>query len=181
MKLTRETLMSMRTIPFSKLLCRLSLAAVCLPLAAVAQDVTIGALVSGQVTQVHVAEGQAVKSGAVLLEIDQQAYRARLSYLRAEVALREAQYQDAQIELAQAQDLYDRTVTAKRSFDAAKLQHDIAKASFDKARAELQMAQAKAKYFKITAPFAAKVVKIHAPMGSTVFEENTPLIALQPQ
>ncbi len=157
-------------------------AALFLPMtAAMAQEVTIGALVSGQVTKVYVTEGQEVKSGTVLLEIDQQAYQARLESLRAEVAMRNAQFGDAKVELEQALDLFDRTVTAKRTLDAAQLQHDVAKASLDKAKAELKMAQAKGKYFRITAPFAAKVVKIHAPQGSTVFEENNPLIALQPE
>jgi RND family efflux transporter MFP subunit len=157
-------------------------AALLLPMSgALAQEVTIGALVSGQVTKVYVEEGQEVKNGTLLLEIDQQAYQARLEYLRAEIAVRSAQFGDAKVELEQALDLFDRTVTAKRTLDAAQLQHDVAKAALDKAKAELKMAQAKGKYFRITAPFAAKVVKIHAPEGSTVFEENNPLIALQPE
>ncbi|MDG6773274.1 efflux RND transporter periplasmic adaptor subunit [Thiomicrorhabdus sp. ZW0627] len=146
---------------------------------AFAENVTIGALVSGQVTKVNVEEGQEVKAGTVLLEIDQNRYKAKLAYLKAELAVKKAQYEDAKIELDQALDLFDRTVTAKRTLDAAQLQHDVAKANVDKAQAELKMAQSWGPYFKIKAPFSAKVVKIHAPMGTTVYKENNPLIELE--
>lgn len=146
---------------------------------AAAQNVMIGALVSGQVTAVKVKEGEVVKAGGLLLEIDQQAYRAKLAYLKADVSLKKAQWEDAKVELGQALDLFDRTVTARRTLDAAQLQHDIAQAQVDKADAKLKKAQAWAKYYKIRAPFKAKVVKIHTPMGATVFKEHTPMIELQ--
>ncbi|WP_373020287.1 efflux RND transporter periplasmic adaptor subunit [Thiomicrorhabdus sp.] len=151
------------------------------PTNAFATNVTIGALVSGQVTKMNVEEGQQVKAGTVLMEIDQQRYWAKLAYLKADVSAKKVQFEDAKVELDQAMDLFDRTVTAKRTLDAAQLQHDMAKANLDKAKAELSMAQAWSRYYKITAPFEAKVVKIHAPLGSTVYKENNPLIELQTQ
>lgn len=152
-----------------------------LPGQASAQTATIGSLVAGQITQLNVEEGQSVKQGAVLLRVDQQLYQAKLDYLKAEVELKQAQYNDAKIELDQGLDLYDRTVTSKRTLDAAQLQHDLAEASLAKAKAELKMAQAWSKYYTVRAPYAAKVVRIHTPLGSTVYKENTPMIDLEKQ
>jgi len=144
-----------------------------------ADKVSIGALVAGQVTQVYVEEGQTVKVGTVLMQIDAQAHKATLKLLQAEVDLQQAQFKDAKVELDQALDLFDRTVTSKRTLDAAQLQHDMALSSLNKAKAQLQVEQAWSKYYRIKSPINGKVEKIHAPLGSTVFKENSPLIDLQ--
>jgi len=146
---------------------------------ALADNVAIGALVAGQVTKVYVEEGQTVKAGSMLLEIDNQAHQAKLAYLKAEQTLQQAKYADAKIELEQALDLYDRTVTARRTLDGAQLQHDVALGTLNKAKAKLQMEQAWSKYYQIKAPISGKVAKIYAPEGSTVYKENSPLIDLE--
>ncbi|WP_319381641.1 efflux RND transporter periplasmic adaptor subunit [Thiomicrorhabdus sp.] len=143
-----------------------------------AQTVQIGALVAGQVSKVYVKPGQTVKKGQSLLNIDGARYQAKLQMLQANLRLAQARLKDAEIELGQAQDLFDRTVTARRSLDAAQLGYDVAKAAKERASAELAMHQAWKKYVYITAPVSAKVVKIHAPVGTTVYKENTPLIEL---
>ncbi|MEA3404620.1 MAG: biotin/lipoyl-binding protein [Pseudomonadota bacterium] len=144
-----------------------------------ADKVSIGALVAGQVTQVYVEEGQTVKAGTLLLEIDAQAHHAKIAFLKAEVALQQAIYSDAKVELEQALDLFDRTVTSKRTLDSAQLQHDVALSALNKAKAQLKIEQAWSKYYRIKSPISGKVEKIHAPLGSTVFKENSPLIDLQ--
>ncbi|WP_232023529.1 efflux RND transporter periplasmic adaptor subunit [Thiomicrorhabdus aquaedulcis] len=144
-----------------------------------AQTVHIGALVSGQVTKVTVSEGQVVKKGDALMELDSERFQAKLGSLLAEQKRQKLALTDAKIELAQAQDLFDRTVTAKRTLDAAKLTHDMAQAAFEKAKADVAMHQAWSKYVFIKAPVDGKVLKINAPLGSTVFEENSPLLELE--
>jgi RND family efflux transporter MFP subunit len=144
-----------------------------------AQTVQIGALVSGQVTKLAVSEGQMVKKGEALMELDAERFQAKLASLMAEQKRQKLALTDAQIELAQAQDLFDRTVTAKRTLDAAKLTHDMTQAAFEKAKADVAMHQAWSKYVFIKAPVDGKVLKIHAPVGTTVFEENSPLLELE--
>lgn len=143
-----------------------------------AQNVVIGSLVSSQVDKVYVQDGQAVKAGQKLMDLDDARYQAKLQLLQAKVDLSVAQLQDAQIELDQALDLFDRTVTSRRTLDAAKLAHVKAKAEADIAQADLKMHKAWAKYVYIRAPISGKISKIHAPTGTTVFKENTPLIEL---
>src|SRR5690554_4212252 len=82
-----------------------------------AAEVKVGALVSGQVTQVMVKTGQQVKAGDLILKIDDRRYQAQLKALKAEVAYREAALADMKIEFDQTQDLYDRTVIARRPYE----------------------------------------------------------------
>lgn len=145
-----------------------------------AQNVVVGALVASQVAKVYVEPGQTVKAGQRLMNLDDTRYQAKAQLLQAKVEMTSAQLKDAQIELDQALDLFDRTVTSRRTLDAAKLAHVKAKAEADMAQAELKLHKAWAKYVYIRAPINGKISKIHAPTGTTVFKENTPLIELMP-
>lgn len=143
-----------------------------------AQEIQIGALVSGQVSQVFVSEGQSVKKGQSLINLDTARYEAKLKMLQAQKVIAKARLADAQIELDQALDLFDRTVTSKRTRDAAQLAFDIAQNRHLVAESELGLHQTWARYVYIKSPMNAKVVKIFAPVGTTVYKENTPLIKL---
>lgn len=144
-----------------------------------AETVKIGALVAGQVSKVYVQAGEVVKQGDRLLNLDASRFQAKLNSLQAMQSLQKAKLADAQIELDQALDLYERTVTSKRTRDAAQLAYDVASAAYQQAQAEVALHQAWSKYIYITAPVAGKVVKIHAPLGTTVYKENSPLIELE--
>ena len=143
--------------------------------------VKVGALVSGQVTKVYVTEGQAVKAGEKLLDLDSSRYQAKLKLLRSLQKMAKLERDDAKIELDQALDLYDRTVTSKRTLDASQLRYDLAQAAYQKAINEVALHQAWSKYVYIKSPVNGKIVKIFAPVGTTVFKENTPMLELQPE
>lgn len=147
--------------------------------AAFAGVVQIGALVTGQVTQVAVKEGQSVTAGQLLIKIDDERFQANLKAAKATTEMARLNFEDAKIDLAQELDLFDRTVTAKRELDLAQLKHDVAQQTYKKAQAEQSSLQAWAKYYVVKAPVSGKVKSIQAPQGTTVFHENTPLIQLE--
>lgn len=144
-----------------------------------AQTVKIGALVAGQVIEVHVKEGQHVKKGQLLMKIDDTRYQAKLRSMEASLQMAKLKLADQKINLDQALDLYDRTVTATRERDTAQLAYDLANQTFEKAKADLAYYQAWARYFVIKAPVSGRIKKIDAPTGTTVYKENTPLIQIE--
>lgn len=148
-------------------------------LSAHAESFTIGALTSGQVSQVFVKEGDKVSAGQKLLNLDAELYQAKMRYLQAQVDLQQAKFKDAKIELDTALDLFDRTVTSRRTLDAAKLAFSIVEAELARAKAEVAQHKAWEKYVYIKAPRAATISKLHVHSGATVFRENQPLIELQ--
>ncbi len=143
--------------------------------------VKIGALVTGQVTKLYVTEGQTVKAGDKLLEIDSSRYQAKLSLLKAQQNMAKLTLDDAKIELNQAKDLYDRTVTSKRALDASQLRYDIAQAHYQETKAAVALHRAWSKYVYVKSPIDGKVAKILAPKGTTVYKENTPMLELESQ
>ena len=149
-----------------------------LSIQAQAAEVKVGALVTGQVTQVMVKTGQKVKAGDLVLKIDDRRYQAKLKALLAEVAYRETALADMKIEFDQTQDLYDRTVIARRPYERAKTDFELAQSALNKAQAELEMHQAWSDYFEVKAPVAGEV-KTVVTKGSTVFKENDALFSLE--
>ncbi|GAB6069969.1 hypothetical protein JCM30760_10660 [Thiomicrorhabdus hydrogeniphila] len=149
--------------------------------AADSSTVKIGALVAGQVTKMYVTEGQTVKVGDRLLNLDGSRYQAKTNMLVSKRNATKLELDDSKIELDQAKDLYDRTVTSKRALDASQLRYDIAMANYQAAKAALAMHKAWAKYVYIKSPINGKVVKIMAPVGTTVYKENTPMLELEAQ
>lgn len=143
-----------------------------------AQTIKIGALVSGQVIKVHVKNGQRIKAGQLLMQIDDTRYQAKLKSLNAALKQQQLIFADRRIELDQALDLFDRTVSTKRELEAAQLAYDISEQKIQQAQADVDSHKAWQRHYNITAPFSGRVKTIFAPVGTTVFEENDPLIHL---
>lgn len=142
--------------------------------------VVIGSLVSGQVSKLYVKAGDKVTKGQKLLNLDSARYHAKMSLLKAQQKMAKLTMDDARIELDQALDLFDRTVTSKRTLDASQLRFDVAQAAFAKAKAEVSFHQAWSKYVFIKAPIHGEISKVYTPVGTTVFKENTPMIEITP-
>lgn len=140
---------------------------------------TIGALVDGQVTAIYVKEGDAVKKGQALLDIDARALKATISQLNARLHLAELELKDAKTDFEAEKALFDQTSTAKRRFDAAILVKDRASAKVDVLRAQLNEAQSKLDYFAIVAPVDGVVSKLWVSRGDTVFHENQKMIEVE--
>ncbi len=145
-----------------------------------AEPVRVGALVTGMIEAMPVKAGEVVKRGALLFRVDMAMWKARRAELAAQVALRKAQLEDAQRDLAEQQDLYDRTVLATRALQRTQTKVAIAKAQLQAAQAALKGHLAWRRYYEVHAPFKARIKQILAPEGSTVYRENTPVMLLEP-
>lgn len=159
----------------------LSVIALVLSSNAHADEVKVGALVTGQVTQLLVKTGQQVKAGDLVLKIDDRHYQAKLKALKAEVAYRKAAREDSQIEYDQTLDMYDRTVIARRPLERAKLDLELAQQALIKAQGELEMQQAWLDYYHVKAPINGQIKSLAVTQGSTVFRENDALFSIESQ
>lgn len=148
---------------------------------AYADEIRVGALVSGQVTEVLVKVGQQVKAGELVLKIDDRHYQAKLKALKAEVAYRKAAREDSQIEYDQTLDMFDRTVIARRPLERAKLDLELAEQSLLKAQGELEMHQAWRDYYYVKAPVNGEIKSLAVGQGATVFGENEALFIIESQ
>ncbi|MDH5710458.1 MAG: biotin/lipoyl-binding protein [Gammaproteobacteria bacterium] len=146
-----------------------------------ADEIKVGALVTGQVTEVLVKIGQQVKAGELVLKIDDRHYQAKLKALKAEVAYRKAAREDSQIEYDQTLDMYDRTVIARRPLERARLDLELAEQAMLKAQGELEMHQVWRDYYYVKAPVNGQIKSLAVGQGSTVFRENDALFTMESQ
>ncbi len=152
-----------------------------------AQQVSVGAQVSGQVKNLSVKLGDAVKKGQLIAQIDSTTQQITLKNNQAAVANLEAQklVNQANLELAQVQAqrmkvlLQDQAVS-KTETDTAVSTLKVSKANIAAIDAQIEQAQLQVRnaqellgYTRITAPMDGTVVAIVTEQGQTVNANQT--------
>ncbi len=143
-----------------------------------AEELVLRALMSGEVVQQAVSSGDRVRAGQLLMVIDPALWQAQVAKVRAQIKARQADLEDARLDLMEAEDLYDRAVLAKRVLQRAQKKVVVAQAALNEAQAALQGLKAQKKYFYIRAPRAGVVRSVKAPQG-VVALYGMPLVVLE--
>lgn len=144
--------------------------------------VNISAHVIGKIERLHFNEGDSVRKGQTLVELESQSYGAQRDRMRAELQNRRIEVVRAKAALDTAQLSYNRAVNMRNSgiqaqelFDKARLDVDNARAAFESAQQGVQQAQASIiqaetdlSYTTILAPTSGKVVQLNAREGEVV-------------
>lgn len=118
-----------------------------------ADSVELVARVEGYLQKRHFSEGQMVKKGALLYEIEPEIYIARVKAAEADLEKAKANAQNANIDYERQKSLVTKDATSERSYDnaiAVKMQAD---ADVKAAEANLSLAKTNLSYTKINAPF----------------------------
>ena len=157
------------------------------------QYVDVGTQVSGQLKDLHVDYGAAVKKGDLLAEIDPTIYQSRvgadqaqLLNLRAQLAQRQAQRTLADLQFKRQQELLKENATSQDAFDSANSTLKVAIAQIDQLQAQIQQTEstlagdtANLSYTKIFAPMDGTVVNLIAKEGQTLNANQTAPIVLR--
>jgi len=144
--------------------------------------VNISAHIVGKIEKLYFLEGDAVKRGQKLVELEKPLYIAQRDRLRAELASRRVEVQRARAALATADASYQRAqslsrqgIQAQELFDQARLSHDnavaaLATAQQGVAQAEAGLRQANEDLSRTTivSPIDGKVVQLNAHEGEVV-------------
>jgi membrane fusion protein, multidrug efflux system len=119
--------------------------------------VTVTSRVQGQITQVYYREGQMVRKGDPLVEIDPRPYQAALTQVEGQLAHDQAVLNEAKIDLDRYQQALNRNAIAKQQFDDQ--QQVVLQDEGTVKNDEGQLANAKINlvYTHITAPIAGRV------------------------
>jgi len=119
--------------------------------------VTVTSRVQGEITQVYYHEGQMVRKGDPLIEIDPRPYQAALTQVEGQLAHDQAVLKEAKIDLDRYKQALDRNAIAKQQFDDQEqvVLQDEGTVKND----EGQLANAKVNlvYTHITSPIAGRV------------------------
>ncbi|HEV8598543.1 MAG TPA: efflux RND transporter periplasmic adaptor subunit [Gemmatimonadales bacterium] len=144
-------------------------------------QVDISADITGRITEIAVKEGDLVKKGQFLLQIDPAQYLSVVSRLEAQVASAEAGLTQARTNRDQAKRSRDRAVgiqnanaelIAREVVEQAIQAHEVAEANYssakgtvDQARAALAEARSNLAKTRLTAPITGRVVRLAVEVG----------------
>ena len=114
--------------------------------------VTMKAMVDGPLVTVNFKEGQAVRKGDVLAQIDPRTFQAALDNAVAKKAQDEAQLANARLDLMRYQKLVANAYTSAQQADTAKAQVAQFAALVQQDQAQIDTARTQLSYSTITAP-----------------------------
>lgn len=143
-----------------------------------AQQVDILAQVGGTLIKQHVQEGDSVRAGQVLFNLDARPAQARIAQSQSALAGARAETSEAEKKLERLKPLMDTGYISRQEYDDALVAFESARARAGTASAELEAARLDVQYAQIRAPIAGRVGRIHVRPGSLVQAGGTALTTL---
>jgi multidrug efflux system membrane fusion protein len=135
--------------------------------------VTVRAQVDGKLSSVNFVEGQDVKKGDVLAEIDPVIYQAQLDQAAAKKAQDEAQLANARIDLPRSQQLATSNAGSKQQADTQRALVAQLEAQVRSDQAAIDNSQATLGYTKIIAPIAGRAGLRQIDQGNIIHASDT--------
>ncbi len=132
------------------------------------QDVRIAAQVAGRVVAMKVAEGDAVRAGQLLAQIETRPLEEQRRAAGAALEQARTERDNAERNLARTERLFERGIAAGKEVEDARAQRATASAAVEKAGADLAAAQRQLVRASVRSPFDGQVVRRFVGVGEQV-------------
>ncbi|MSR64581.1 MAG: efflux RND transporter periplasmic adaptor subunit [Verrucomicrobiae bacterium] len=113
----------------------------------------------GTVKLINVKKGDKVKKGDVMVQLEDDEFRARILEAQGRVALAEANLANSELNLRRQAELVKKDVDSQRAFDDAKRARDAAAAELTVAKGQLELAQVYLDWCTIRAPIDGTILE----------------------
>jgi len=132
------------------------------------KQVEVRARVSGILQKQFYNEGDAVKDGAPLFEIDRAPYEIALSQARAQLAQATAQVDQARREEARLKPLVQDRAVSRKEYDDATSSRQLAEAAIQQANASIRQAELNLSYTRVVAPLPGITGRAEHSIGTLI-------------
>ncbi|AZZ35656.1 hypothetical protein CIK05_02195 [Bdellovibrio sp. qaytius] len=127
--------------------------------------VMLASKVPGFIQTVNVIEGQKVKKGDVLIEVDHREYESAVKSAESELLSLQARRRDAEKNYGRFRDLHSQNVVSSQQFDSSLAGYNEIKAKYDSADAKLAQAKLNLENTFIKAPSDGVIARKSAEIG----------------
>jgi membrane fusion protein, multidrug efflux system len=135
--------------------------------------VTVRSRVDGQIVKINFTEGQYVKEGDSLVEIDPRPYHVQLEQAEGQLAKDQAQLKDVQVDYERFTLLFKEGVIPKQQLDTQQAQVGTFEGAIKADNATIDNAKLQIMYSHITAPISGRVGLRLVDMGNMVHATDT--------
>jgi multidrug efflux system membrane fusion protein len=146
--------------------------------------VTVRSRVDGEITKIAFKEGQIVKEGDLLIQIDPRPFRAALDQATAKKAQDEASLKNAQLDLKRFTDLARQDFASRQQVDTQQATVDQFTAQIQGDQAAIDNAKTQLSYTTINAPLSGRIGFRLVDQGNIVHASDTngmlSIVQLQP-
>ena len=136
-------------------------------------DAEIRPKVSGFITKVFITEGQSVRAGQPLFQLDDVTFRAAVAQASASLSSAQATLATAQLNHRNSQDLLAKNIISASNFEEVSNALKSAEANVAVAKAALTSARENLSYCTITSPVSGVVGSINYRIGNLVSPQST--------
>jgi membrane fusion protein, multidrug efflux system len=143
------------------------------------ETVAVKSRIDGEVVAVHVRDGQDVRKGDLLFELDARLLLAQLRQLEAQEARDRALLSNAQSLEQRYADLRTKGFVSEEAYTQARYSREAAEATVGADRAAVESARVQLSYTRVLAPISGRVGRVMLPVGNTVKANDTsPLVVI---
>ncbi|RKY83846.1 efflux RND transporter periplasmic adaptor subunit, partial [candidate division KSB1 bacterium] len=143
-------------------------------------QVKISANVSGKIVKLHVKEGEQVKKGQILVELDRTRYEAAVDQAKSNLKSAKASLKKARSEYRRFQELYEKNLCSLADLESAEASLLLAESNVEQAEASLKQAADDLSKTTLISPIDGTVTKLNKEEGEialgSMFQEDVIMI-----
>lgn len=142
------------------------------------ETVSVKSRLDSQIMNVLFHDGDYVKEGQTLFELDDRTIKAQLAQLQADIAKEKAQLVNNRLQYERAQKLVKTNAVAQAQVDEAKAAYEAQVAQVKAAEANYDNTKVQLTYTVITAPITGRTGTINATRGNNVKTNDAVLVTI---
>lgn len=132
------------------------------------QRINITPDIGGKITKIYVKEGDRVRQGDLLAELDTQSIRLQLQQAEAALSVAQANFNDAKKNFERMEKLKQENAVSEQQYEKIRLAYEAAEAQLRQAKATVDLARHSLDVSLMRAPFSGVISSRNAEVGDVI-------------